>query len=91
MNWYKSSNNDSTKPSEIDETSSKVVVYIRKDFAEVPTLDIDGKEIGTHWEYMEKKVKKEDWEIYTKVISNEGDITDAQLAICELYEMITEV
>lgn len=91
MDWYKSSNSDNTKPSEIDETSSKVVVYVRKDFVEVPTLDIDGKENGTHWEYMEKKVKKEDWEIYTKVISDEGEITDAQLAICELYEMFMGV
>lgn len=84
--WIESENSDSTKPLEIDNTSSRAYVYVRKDFEEVPTYDQEGTQIGTHWKYKENKVNREDWETYTDIINTQNDITDIQLALVELYE-----
>ena len=81
--WIKSSNSDSVKPAEIDRTSSAAVVYVRKDFREVPSLDMDGEQTGTHWEYMENAVPVEDWETYEQVIANKNGIEDVENAVCE--------
>ena len=86
--WKTAENGDSVKPSEIDRTSSSVYVYVRKDFEELPSYDIDGEQVGTHWRWLETTIPVEDWDMYTKVITNESDLTDVQLALCELYEMI---
>lgn len=84
MDWRKAENSDSTKPAEIDRTASRKFVYVRKDFEEVPTLEQDGKQTGTHWEYMEKKIPKEDWETYEQVMTNTSSIADLEDAICDL-------
>ena len=84
--WKLVENSDSDKPLEIDEVSSQSVVYVRKDFAEVPTYDTEGQEIGTHWRYYENAVPKTDWETYKTLLSTQTDITDIQLALVELYE-----
>lgn len=84
--WIESENSDSTKPLEIDNTSSRAYVYVRKDFEEVPAYDQEGTQIGTHWKYKENKVNREDWETYTDIINTQNDITDIQLALVELYE-----
>ena len=82
MAWRLSENSSSVKPEEVDKTSSRKNVYVRKDFVEVPTLDMDGQETGeTHWQYMEMTVLKADWEVYETAINttdlaeqNEADI-----------------
>lgn len=84
--WKQSENSNEIKPNEIDETSSKSVVYIRRDFKEVDTLDNEGNKIGTHWKYEENTVPKKDWDTYKQLITAQDDITSLQLAICELYE-----
>lgn len=83
MGWRKAANSDSVKPAAIDTTTSRKSVFVRKDFEEVPTLDEDGVRIGTHWEYMEQKIPKEDWEIYEQVAANTNGITDLENGICE--------
>lgn len=87
--WKIVENSNSVKPSEIDDTSSKDTIYVRKDFVEVPTYDGDNNQIGTHWQYMENEIPRDDWETYKKVIENENAMIDTQLAICDLYEMLT--
>lgn len=82
--WYKSENCDNVKPDEIDIYSSKTCNYIRKDFKLIPATD-DKPE---HYEWLEQKVKKEDWDVYSKILSAETSITDIELAICDLYEML---
>lgn len=76
--WYQSENSDSTKPSEIDTTSSQSYNYVRKDFEELPIYDQLGQQIGTHWRYLENKVKKEDWEIYNSLSKQEADIASVE-------------
>lgn len=57
---------------------------MRKDFEEVPSYDEEGEQTGTHWEYMEDRIAKEDWETYEQVMANTSDIADLEDAICDL-------
>ena len=84
--WKLTENSNSEKPLEIDEASSQTVVYVRKDFKEIPILDEEGEEIGTKWQYMENTIPNTDWETYKKLLDTQVDITDIQLALVELYE-----
>ena len=68
--WRKSENGDMTRPPEIDTTSSKVYVYVRKDFEIVETSG----DIGAHWRWDECKIPKEDWEVYAKTIELERTV-----------------
>ena len=72
--WYQSENSDAIKPAEIDETSSQSYIYARKDFEEVPIYDQLGQQIGTHWRYMENKINKSDWDMYSSLLNNEEKI-----------------
>lgn len=84
--WKLTENSNNEKPLEIDEVSSQTVVYVRKDFKEIPILDEEGEEIGTKWQYMENTIPNTDWETYKKLLDTQVDITDIQLALVELYE-----
>ena len=84
--WKLTENSSSEKPLEIDETSSQSIVYVRKEFKEIPVLDEEGQEIGSKWQYMENTIPKTDWETYKNLLDTQADITDIQLALVELYE-----
>ena len=85
--WKYVENSDSTKPSEVEENTSKTYVYIRKDFVEIPESEGEqGQTVPAHWGYYEQKVKKEDWNLYKDIIDVQSDITDIELALVELYE-----
>lgn len=83
--WYKAQMVGSLQPPEIDNFSSQEYVYIRKNIQQIET---ENEEDPTTWEYDEQKIRKEDWELYQNIITNTNDITDVQLALCDLYEMI---
>lgn len=85
--WHWSESGD--KPDMLDTESSRDYVYIRKDFHEVPSYDMDGQEVGTFWRYQEKILPKAEWEIYKVAMENQSDVSDIQDALCELYEIIT--
>lgn len=76
----------SEQPLEIDETLSSKYVYIRKDIEQIE-VSSNGETISM-WQYKENKVLKSDWEIYKTVIENQAEVTDLELAVCELYEML---
>lgn len=38
---------------------------------------------------MENAIKKSDWETYENIINIQSNVTDTQMALCELYEIIT--
>lgn len=77
----------SEQPLEIDETLSSKYVYIRKDIEQIEVSS--NSEIISMWQYREKKVLKSDWEMYKTVMENQSATTDLELAVCDLYEMIT--
>lgn len=74
----------SEQPLEIDESLSSKYVYIRKDIEQIE-VSSNGETISM-WQYKENKVLKSDWEIYKTVIENQAEVTDLELAVCELYE-----
>lgn len=88
--WKLAQNSNEIKPDEIDKTSSPNVVYVRKDFEELERTDEDGEVIGTYWQYQENVIPKKDWELYEMLISSDEKITDVELALCDVYEMITK-
>ena len=89
--WYHAESGTSVKPSELDTTSSKKWNYIRKDFVMVDPVTEGGEVIVPgHWEWLEAKILKNDWETFTKVIEHEGTLDDVQNALVELAELIVE-
>lgn len=72
LNYIKSQS--SVKPDLVDTTSSKVVVYLRKNIVEnIKTDEMSGKEI-VFYEYEEAKLTKEEYQEYLK----ELEIIDIQ-------------
>ena len=84
MSWKIVENSNDIKPLEVDETSSNHVVYVRRNFELVDAND----ERPTHYRYEENEVPKENWETYKAVLNHDTQLTDAELAIVELYELI---
>ena len=80
--WY---NGESTiRPVLIDDSSSKVWVYVRRNVEEHERENEQGiKE--TFYSYEEQKVPKEVWEIFEKTVENDERIADVEEAITELY------
>ena len=89
--WKLVENSDSVKPAEIDRTSSDAVVYVRKDFVEVPNVDPEGGEgEGTHWRDLENAIAKEDWESYEKALQAESKSEDNAADIAYIA-MMTDI
>lgn len=82
--WYKCENGSLDRPQDIDSTSSAVYVYVRKNITAVP--EAEGR--PAHYEWMETKIPKEDWEIYEQVLSHGEALDDVYAALTELAEMI---
>lgn len=80
--WYRSQSGGTEKPPVIDETTSKKVVYVRKDFEQIDVPDEEGTR--TVWTWLETKVLKEDWEAFKMAWQNTADISDLTDAVIEL-------
>ena len=86
--WYKSGNDSSIKPPEIEE--GKTYVYVRKNFILIPEKGEDEHKIPAHWEWMDQKIRKEDWEFYQTLTDHTATLSDVEDALIELAEIITE-
>lgn len=87
--WYETEGG-SEKPEALDTTSSKVYVYIRKNFEEHEREEEGEENVKIkYWTWLEQKIEKKDWELYQSLIKSESDITDLQEALVELYEIVT--
>ena len=84
--WYLTANGEDIRPAEIDSTSSKVYVYVRKKIERVPASD----DVPAHYEWMEQKIPKKDWETYRMVLEHGSALDDVYAALTELAEMIVE-
>lgn len=63
------------RPLEIDETSSRTTVYLRRNIEEVPNMDADGNPSeGTHWRYEEAQLTKEEYKIYSGLMEENKKI-----------------
>lgn len=81
MDWYEAYSSE--KPEQVDFTSKKWV-RVRKDIVFVPGDDI----IEPHYKYLEKKIKREDWDLFKEVQNHGSEIVDVMDALVELADMI---
>ena len=86
--WIHAENSSSVKPAAIDRTSSSRVIYVRKDFVEIPEAELDGQTYPAHWSYSEQAIPVEDWEAYNEIIANAQGLSDVQDALLELAGII---
>ncbi|MCR4618776.1 MAG: hypothetical protein K5669_11415 [Lachnospiraceae bacterium] len=70
MEWYKVES--ASMPEEVDTTSSKRYNYVRKDIEECQREE-NGDTL-TIYEYLECKVPKDSWSIYSELIQARADI-----------------
>lgn len=87
MSWHKVELWGIDKPSELDDKSSKKVVYVRKDIkaVQISVPSMDGEtELKDGFEWMENVIPKADWEVYKSVLQNSSDISDLTDAVIEL-------
>lgn len=88
--WYMNENSSLDKPAALDMKSSKMYVYVRKDFEEVAERAIGRAVIPAHWRWKETKIRKEDWTVYEQVLSHDAALDDVYAALTELAGMIVE-
>lgn len=88
--WKTVQNANAEQPQEIDETSSSVVVYIRRNFKQITQTDDIGGETGTGtgeitvWQYEENEIPKTDWELYKQALENKEQITETEQMLTDL-------
>ena len=83
--WHDSYSTE--KLDEVDTTSSRDWVYLRKNFEYIEgSDDTDG-----YWHYLEKIISKENWELYQLIKNHDLALDDIYDALAELAEMIVGV
>lgn len=91
--WYETENGDNIRPAEIDATSSHVYVYIRRNIERVPEETVGEEVRPAHYRWEEARLPKDALPIIEKMLAHdamlaevEDDLTNTQLALCEIYE-----
>ena len=89
--WYETENGDNVRPSDVDTTSSRVYVYIRRNIELVEEV-LDGEEVlsPAHYRWEEIKIPREMYEVCATVMGHESALSDVYAALTELAEMIVE-
>ena len=86
--WHNVSNGVDVRPADIDETSSKVYIYVRRNIRRVEASG-DGEEAaGAHYEWEELKIPREMWEVARLTFAHDGALDDVYAALTEIAEMI---
>ena len=82
--WYLVANGEAVKPEALDTVNSAKYNYVRKEFRLVAATE----EYPEHWEWLETKIRKEDWELFTRLMDHDEALDDVYAALTELAEMI---
>lgn len=77
------------RPSEIDTTSSAFYVYERKDIKPYQEQDSEDNVLLNGWQYLERKIPKEQWIINTTALNKEN-LDALMLGLTDLYELQLE-
>ena len=88
--WYESENGEAIRPSEIDATSSRVYVYLRRNITLVPEETGDDPR-PAHYRWEETKIPRDTWVIMQKAISHDEALDDVYAALTEVAEMVDEI
>lgn len=75
----------SIKPEELDTTSSSKFVYIRKD------IQLVTKDEGEVYVCKEQQLLKEDFELYSKVLGHDTELSEVRDAVIELSVLVAGV
>lgn len=78
--WRHSGNGADVRPVEVDDSSSRAYVYVRRN---IERVEGDGEDIATHYEWDELAVPKE-------ILETWETANDAEDGIIELAEMTAE-
>ena len=80
--WIKSENSETTKPTAVEMAGNHVI--LRKSFRRIAATE----EIPEHWEYLERQLTKEQYDVYQEL---NGIVQEQADALVELAELISEV
>lgn len=80
--WIKSENSETTKPTAVEMAGNHVI--LRKTFRRIAATE----EIPEHWEYLERQLTKEQYDVYQEL---NGIVQEQADALVELAELISEV
>lgn len=87
--WYKVRGTQSTKPAEVDTTSSAYYVYKRRNIQWIEEKEQDTVK-DAYWEYEEQKLTRDEWQFQTTAENQENIITIME-AIADMYELQSEM
>lgn len=79
MSWNRSENGEAVRPSDVDATSSRAYVYVRRN---IELVDDGGRPAHYRWE--EKAVPRDDWEVFGQCYVNAEAIEALSQVVEEL-------
>lgn len=82
--WHSVVNGDSTRPANVDSTSSRVYVYVRRGITRVEATADEPE----HYRWEETAIPRDALSIYEQVKDHEDALDDVYAALTELAEMI---
>lgn len=82
--WVRSENGDGIRPPEVDDTSSKQYVYVRRNLALVEGTD----EVPEHWEWDELRVPRDSWESWEQSDMNAEAMADLSGLASDIAETL---
>ena len=89
--WYEVENGSVARPADVDSTSSRAYVYVRRNIVFIEEVR-GGDEIisPAHYRWEEMKIPREMWEVCRKVFAHDDALDDVYAALTELADMIVE-
>ena len=84
--WYEAENGEAVRPADLDTTSSKAYVYVRRNIVFVEGTD----ETPAHYKWEECRIPKDAWAVWQKAAEHDAALDDVYAALTELAEMILE-
>lgn len=78
------------RPKDLETTMSKFYNYVRKNIVESEEVYAPTGETMKVYDYLEAKVLKEDWELFTEIMNNTGKIDTNASDISDTMEGLTE-
>ena len=82
--WHEVANGVDVRPDDVDEASSKVYVYVRRNIRRVEAPG----DAGAHYAWEEAKLTRELWSVAKMAIAHETALDDVYAALTELAEII---
>ena len=84
--WFSVANGEGVRPADVDTTSSKAYVYIRRNIVLVDGTD----DAPAHYRWEECRIPRDAMAIWQKAMEQDAALDDVYAALTELAEMILE-